>query len=111
MKPNPQCYGVIGELKPVKPSSDGVGKMVSVLVSVADSTTPKQLLHAQLGMEPVVGFEPTTDGLQNRCSTTELNWQTRTTLILEEPKFQASQFDIPLKSMSWKWPNSGWQIS
>jgi hypothetical protein len=27
-------------------------------------------------MEPVVGFEPTTDGLQNRCSTTELNWQT-----------------------------------
>jgi hypothetical protein len=27
-------------------------------------------------MEPVVGFEPTTDGLQNRCSTTELNWPT-----------------------------------
>ena len=26
-------------------------------------------------LEPVVGFEPTTDGLQNRCSTTELNWQ------------------------------------
>src|ERR1043165_2304662 len=26
-------------------------------------------------MEPVVGFEPTTDGLQNRCSTTELNWR------------------------------------
>ncbi len=26
-------------------------------------------------MEPVVGIEPTTDGLQNRCSTTELNWQ------------------------------------
>jgi hypothetical protein len=25
-------------------------------------------------MEPVVGIEPTTDGLQNRCSTTELNW-------------------------------------
>jgi hypothetical protein len=29
---------------------------------------------ALLKMEPVVGFEPTTDGLQNRCSTTELNW-------------------------------------
>src|SRR5436190_7624288 len=29
---------------------------------------------SSLGMEPVVGFEPTTDGLQNRCSTTELNW-------------------------------------
>src|SRR5207247_6229519 len=27
------------------------------------------------GMEPVVGLEPTTDGLQNRCSTTELNWR------------------------------------
>jgi hypothetical protein len=26
-------------------------------------------------MEPVVGVEPTTDGLQNRCSTTELNWR------------------------------------
>ncbi len=26
-------------------------------------------------VEPVVGLEPTTDGLQNRCSTTELNWQ------------------------------------
>ena len=25
-------------------------------------------------MEPVVGVEPTTYGLQNRCSTTELNW-------------------------------------
>jgi hypothetical protein len=28
-------------------------------------------------MEPVVGLEPTTDGLQNRCSTTELNWPKR----------------------------------
>src|ERR1700721_820503 len=25
-------------------------------------------------MEPAVGIEPTTDGLQNRCSTTELSW-------------------------------------
>ena len=28
-------------------------------------------------MEPAVGFEPTTDGLQNRCSTTELSWRSR----------------------------------
>jgi hypothetical protein len=28
-------------------------------------------------LEPVVGFEPTTDGLQNRCSTPELNWLQR----------------------------------
>ena len=27
-----------------------------------------------LKLEPAVGFEPTTDGLQNRCSTTELCW-------------------------------------
>ncbi|MEY2466860.1 MAG: hypothetical protein QOD03_1381 [Verrucomicrobiota bacterium] len=27
-------------------------------------------------MEPMVGIEPTTDGLRNRCSTTELHWQT-----------------------------------
>src|SRR5258707_12754017 len=26
-------------------------------------------------VEPAVGFEPTTDGLQNRCSTTELSWR------------------------------------
>ena len=28
----------------------------------------------QKKMEPAVGFEPTTDGLQNRSSTTELSW-------------------------------------
>ena len=26
-------------------------------------------------LEPVVGIEPTTDGLRNRCSTTELHWR------------------------------------
>src|SRR5690606_25586570 len=37
---------------------------------------PQFLFHDRenLKLEPVVGFEPTTDGLQNRCSTTELNW-------------------------------------
>ena len=34
----------------------------------------KLLPHTRLKMEPVVGIEPTTDGLQNRCSTAELNW-------------------------------------
>ncbi len=33
---------------------------------------PKQHDLSVLRMEPTVGFEPTTDGLQNRCSTTEL---------------------------------------
>jgi hypothetical protein len=32
------------------------------------------LIKLKKKLEPVVGFEPTTDGLQNRCSTTELNW-------------------------------------
>jgi len=36
------------------------------LVSVLDRRAPKLLLQAQLEMEPAVGIEPTTDGLQNR---------------------------------------------
>src|SRR5205814_10181459 len=64
----------VGELTPVTLNCHGVPHLVSVLVSVADPLTPNPLLHPQLGMEPVVGLEPTTDGLQNRCSTTELNW-------------------------------------
>lgn len=28
-------------------------------------------------MEPVVGIEPTTYGLRNRCSATELHWHRR----------------------------------
>ena len=64
-------WRALGELKPVTPNSERVEN----LVSAADTLTHKSLLHWQLEMEPVVGFEPTTDGLQNRCSTTELNWQ------------------------------------
>ena len=29
-------------------------------------------------MEPMIGFEPMTDGLRNRCSTAELHWRKRT---------------------------------
>ena len=50
--------------------------LVSVLVSVADPLTPKPLLHTQFRMEPMAGIEPATDGLRNRCSTTELHWRT-----------------------------------
>ena len=32
------------------------------------------LNYLGLRLEPTVGFEPTTCGLQNRCSTTELRW-------------------------------------
>jgi hypothetical protein len=37
-----------------------------------------------LELEPAVGFEPTTDGLQNRCSTTELSWPQK--LITSNPR-------------------------
>ena len=34
-------------------------------------------LSSRFRVEPAVGVEPTTCGLQNRCSTTELCWQVR----------------------------------
>ena len=49
----------MGELSPVTLSSYGVGKLVSVLVSVADSLPPKSLPHTRLEMEARVGIEPT----------------------------------------------------
>ena len=39
--------------------------------NIADGIKPAR---DDVEMEPVLGFEPRTDGLQNRCSTTELNW-------------------------------------
>ena len=42
-------------------------------VSIKKSTVKRRLLINEK-LEPVVGIEPTTDGLQNRCSTTELHW-------------------------------------
>lgn len=30
---------------------------------------------ATTSVEPMAGIEPATDGLRNRCSTTELRWQ------------------------------------
>ena len=47
----------MGELTPVTPSSYGVTKMVSVLVSVADPAFPMSMLLKQLGMEAEVGIE------------------------------------------------------
>jgi hypothetical protein len=51
-----------------------VVRPVSVLVSASAYFFFKSLRANAKKLEPVVGFEPTTDGLQNRCSTTELNW-------------------------------------
>ena len=41
--------------------------------------------HLASEVEPVVGFEPTTDGLQNRCSTTELNWLATVHGLVQRP--------------------------
>ena len=52
-------------------------------------------------LEPVVGFEPTTDGLQNRCSTTELNWrdhplQTSTLIVADLRRVKVQPVAPPL---------------
>src|ERR1022692_4972519 len=46
--------------------------MVSVLVSVADSSAPKPLLHKQLELEAEVGIEPTNAAFAEPCLTTWL---------------------------------------
>jgi hypothetical protein len=48
--------------------------LLALLLAIDDRCSENPCKHKQLRMEPVVGLEPTTDGLQNRCSTTELNW-------------------------------------
>jgi hypothetical protein len=35
---------------------------------------PKSLQISCEEVEPMAGIEPATDGLRNRCSTTELHW-------------------------------------
>ena len=42
----------------INAGSDGIGKLVSILVSVADPLTPHSPLLRQLGMEPMVGVDP-----------------------------------------------------
>jgi site-specific recombinase XerD len=48
-------------------------------------------------MEPVLGFEPRTDGLQNRCSTTELNWRPDTALPC---RFRCSAYAFATKLLT-----------
>jgi hypothetical protein len=54
----------VDELTPVTLNSHGVGKLVSVLVSVVDHSTPNSLLHSQLEMEAGVRIELTIGVLQ-----------------------------------------------
>jgi hypothetical protein len=54
--------------------SHDLAKLLELLLEVGPVRVCKTLMHKHQRMEPAVGFEPTTDGLQNRCSTTELSW-------------------------------------
>lgn len=55
------------------------GRLYSKQIPLSGNTSLSRrvpdLQGFDLKMEPAVGFEPTTGGLQNRCSTTELCWQ------------------------------------
>ena len=57
MKPNPDCYGVTGELPPVNLIAYGAPKLVSVPVSIWTPRPPNTLLHTQLELEAGVGIE------------------------------------------------------
>ena len=46
-------------------------------------------------MEPAVGIEPTTDGLQNRCSTAELSWRPETERVGRQKEKGKRQNDGP----------------
>ena len=50
---------------------EGSRQQIYSLPQLATLVSP---LRASFQREPVAGFEPTTDGLQNRCSTPELHW-------------------------------------
>jgi hypothetical protein len=56
MNPNPNCYGVAGELPPVILISSGAPNLVSVSVSVWTPRPPNPLLHTQLELEARVGI-------------------------------------------------------
>ena len=50
------------------------GRLVTLL-ELSPARVRKTLIHKHQGMEPMAGIEPATDGLRNRCSTTELHWR------------------------------------
>ena len=54
--------------------SGGLAKL-ELLLEVSPVRVCKTLMHPQQEMEPMAGIEPATNGLRNRCSTTELHWR------------------------------------
>ena len=49
-------------------------KVLELLLDSGAADIHNFLLHTQFEVEPMAGIEPATDGLRNRCSTTELHW-------------------------------------
>ena len=49
-------------------------KLLELLLELAAAFHHNFLPHSRLEVEPMAGIEPATDGLRNRCSTTELHW-------------------------------------
>ena len=72
---------------------DAVGlPVVGVWYWVEPANCYQLLTHALLErLEPVVGIEPTTYGLRNRCSTTELHWRARRKMEPNRNKFSFFQ--------------------
>ena len=55
-------------------NSGGQVKVLELLLEPGATDIYNFLLHTQFEVEPMAGIEPATDGLRNRCSTTELHW-------------------------------------
>jgi hypothetical protein len=49
-------------------------KVLELLLELDATDIHNFLPHKRLEVEPMAGIEPATDGLRNRCSTTELHW-------------------------------------
>ena len=54
---------------------------VDTFVDSAALCLRNPLISNHLQMEPMAGIEPATDGLRNRCSTTELHWPPKAFII------------------------------
>jgi hypothetical protein len=48
--------------------------LLAVSLALVSHSLCNLLEIPQLGLEPMAGIEPATDGLRNRCSTAELHW-------------------------------------
>lgn len=53
---------------------DRLAILLELLLEISPVRVHKTLINNYQGMEPMAGIEPATDGLRNRCSTTELHW-------------------------------------